>query len=108
MAADEAFDRDTGYLTVSDVARALGIGTTTLRRRERTIYSRPPGSVGSGSITRRTSNCSVAGTKCRQRQPAAYSLGPSAGGQIVVGVARRGRRRVAASVRMPTGIVAAR
>lgn len=32
--------RQAGYLTVSDVATALGIGTTTLRRREGTIYPR--------------------------------------------------------------------
>ena len=32
--------RQAGYLTVSEVAKALGIGTTTLRRREGTIY--PP------------------------------------------------------------------
>jgi hypothetical protein len=33
--------RQAGYLTVSDVAKALGIGTTTLRRREGTIYPQP-------------------------------------------------------------------
>ena len=32
--------RQAGYLTVSEVAKALGIGTTTLRRREGTIYPR--------------------------------------------------------------------
>lgn len=32
--------RQAGYLTVSDVARALGIGTTTLRRRDGTVYPR--------------------------------------------------------------------
>jgi DNA-binding transcriptional MerR regulator len=32
--------REAGYLTVSDVAKALGIGTTTLRRREGTVYPR--------------------------------------------------------------------
>ena len=32
--------RQAGYLTVSEVARALGIGTTTLRRREGTVYPR--------------------------------------------------------------------
>ena len=30
--------KQAGYLTTSDVARALGIGTTTLRRREGIIY----------------------------------------------------------------------
>ena len=30
--------KEAGYLTASDVARALGIGVTTLRRREGTIY----------------------------------------------------------------------
>jgi len=30
--------KQAGYLTTSDVARALGIGVTTLRRREGTIY----------------------------------------------------------------------
>ncbi len=30
--------KEVGYLTTSDVARALGIGVTTLRRREGTIY----------------------------------------------------------------------
>ena len=30
--------REAGYLTVSEVAKELGIGTTTLRRREGTIY----------------------------------------------------------------------
>ncbi len=30
--------RQAGYLTVSEVAKALGIGTTTLRRREGAIY----------------------------------------------------------------------
>ena len=34
--------REAGYLTISEVAKALGIGTTTLRRREGTVY--PPGS----------------------------------------------------------------
>ncbi len=34
--------REAGYLTISEVAKALGIGTTTLRRREGTIY--PPAS----------------------------------------------------------------
>jgi DNA-binding transcriptional MerR regulator len=29
-----------GYLTTSDVARTLGIGVTTLRRREGTVYPR--------------------------------------------------------------------
>jgi hypothetical protein len=33
--------REAGYLTVSEVARAIGIGTTTLRRREGTVYPRP-------------------------------------------------------------------
>ena len=32
--------REAGYLTVSEVAKALGIGTTTLRRREGAVY--PP------------------------------------------------------------------
>ena len=32
--------REAGYLTVSDVAKALGIGTTSLRRREGTLYPR--------------------------------------------------------------------
>lgn len=32
--------REAGYLTVSDMAKALGIGTTTLRRREGPIYPR--------------------------------------------------------------------
>ena len=32
--------RQAGYLTVSDVAKTLGIGTTTLRRREGTVYPR--------------------------------------------------------------------
>jgi len=32
--------RQAGYLTVSDVAKTLGIGTTTLRRREATVYPR--------------------------------------------------------------------
>jgi len=32
--------RQAGYLTVSEVAKALGIGTTTLRRREGTVYPR--------------------------------------------------------------------
>jgi hypothetical protein len=32
--------KEAGYLTTSDVARVLGIGTTTLRRREGTIYPR--------------------------------------------------------------------
>jgi hypothetical protein len=32
--------RPAGYLTVSAVAKALGIGTTTLRRREGTVYPR--------------------------------------------------------------------
>ncbi len=32
--------RETGYLTVSEVAKALGIGTTTLRRRAGTVYPR--------------------------------------------------------------------
>src|SRR5207249_512235 len=32
--------KQAGYLTTSDVARALGIGVTTLRRREGTIYPR--------------------------------------------------------------------
>jgi hypothetical protein len=32
--------RQVGYLTVSDVARALGIGTTTVRRREGSVYPR--------------------------------------------------------------------
>lgn len=32
--------REAGYLTVSGVAKALGIGTTTLRRREGTLYPR--------------------------------------------------------------------
>jgi len=35
-----------------------------------------PGSAGSGSITRRTSSCSDAGSKCRQRQPTGNSRGP--------------------------------
>lgn len=30
--------RQAGYLTISQVAKALGIGTTTVRRREGTIY----------------------------------------------------------------------
>src|SRR5207244_13369063 len=30
--------REAGYLTVSEVAKELGIGTTTLQRREGTIY----------------------------------------------------------------------
>ena len=30
--------RQAGYLTVSDMAKALEIGTTTLRRREGTVY----------------------------------------------------------------------
>ena len=32
--------REAGYLTTSDVAKALGIGTTSLRRREGTLYPR--------------------------------------------------------------------
>jgi DNA-binding transcriptional MerR regulator len=32
--------RQAGYLTVSEVARALGIGVTTLRRRETAVYPR--------------------------------------------------------------------
>src|SRR5439155_12333304 len=32
--------RQAGYLTVSEVAKALGIGATTLRRREGTVYPR--------------------------------------------------------------------
>ena len=32
--------RQAGYLTVSEVAKALGIGITTLRRREGTLYPR--------------------------------------------------------------------
>ena len=32
--------RQAGYLTVSEVAKALGIGVTTLRRREGTVYPR--------------------------------------------------------------------
>jgi DNA-binding transcriptional MerR regulator len=32
--------REAGYLTVSEVAKALGIGTSTLRRREGTVYPR--------------------------------------------------------------------
>jgi hypothetical protein len=32
--------KQAGYLTTSDVARALGIGVTTLRRREGTLYPR--------------------------------------------------------------------
>jgi DNA-binding transcriptional MerR regulator len=32
--------RETGYLTVSEVAKELGIGVTTLRRREGTVYPR--------------------------------------------------------------------
>lgn len=33
--------KQAGYLTTSDVARALGIGTTTFRRREATVYPMP-------------------------------------------------------------------
>ncbi len=32
--------KQAGYLTTSEVARALGIGVTTLRRREGTLYPR--------------------------------------------------------------------
>ena len=32
--------RQAGYLTVSEVAKALGVGVTTLRRREGNIYPR--------------------------------------------------------------------
>ena len=39
--------REAGYLTISEVAKALGIGTTTLRRREGTIY---PQAARSGGI----------------------------------------------------------
>lgn len=33
--------RQAGYLTTSEVAKALGIGTTTLRRREGGVYPHP-------------------------------------------------------------------
>ncbi len=69
--------REAGYLTVSEVAKALGIGRPPRcgGGREPSIPGQP-GSVGSGSITRPTSNCSDAGSKCRQRQPTGNS--PSA------------------------------
>jgi hypothetical protein len=51
------------YLTTPDVARALGIGVTTLRRREGTIYPQAARIGGIRSITRQTSSCSGAGTR---------------------------------------------
>ncbi len=68
--------REAGYLTVSEVAKALGIGRPPRcgGGREPSIPGQP-GSVGSGSITRPTSNCSDAGSKCRQRQPTGNSPG---------------------------------
>src|SRR5439155_14906375 len=68
--------REAGYLTVSDVAKALGIGTTSLRRREGTLYPRAARVGGSGSITRRTSSCSDGGTRCRRWELAGNSAGP--------------------------------
>jgi hypothetical protein len=67
--------KQAGYLTTGEVAQALGIGVTTLRRREGTIY---PQAVRIGGIRvyhEGTSTCSDAGTRCRQQQPAGNSPG---------------------------------